>query len=117
MGFGGVQVRRPAEVTVMPSGPEVREKVRVWAGRSTSEAERVRERVCPSATAWSGMVAMVGAALTSETVTEKEREAAVTPSETVISTIEVPGPWASVGVQVRRPAEVTVMPSGPEVRE
>ena len=71
--------------------------MRVWAGRSTSEPERVRERVCPSATAWSGMVAKVGAALTSVTVTEKEREVAVTPSETATVTAWEPGPWASVG--------------------
>ena len=41
----GVQERALALVTVMPVGPETTENVRVWAGRSISEAERVRERV------------------------------------------------------------------------
>jgi hypothetical protein len=51
------------------------------------------------------------------TVTVKEREMEVTPSETETVTSLVLGPWASEGVQVRTPAEVTVMPFGPEVSE
>jgi ABC-type iron transport system FetAB permease component len=113
----GVQVRTPAEVTDMPVGPEVRENVSVWAGRSVSVPERVTLRTCPSSTVWLEMAARIGDALTSLTVTVKEREVEVTPSETVTVTSLVLGPWASEGVQVRTPAEVTDMPVGPEVRE
>ena len=57
---------------------------------------------------------MTGAALTSVTVTEKlDCTTPPTPSSTVTVIGKVPGPWASLGVQVNNPeAESIFAPVG-----
>ena len=57
----GVQVNRPVESTVAPSGQETMSKARVWAGRSASAAANWTVRGVPSKTDWSTTEANTGA--------------------------------------------------------
>src|SRR5205823_4588847 len=104
----GVQVNMPVTGSIpAPAGaPGSRLKVNALAGRSGSGAAAVKESSVCSSTALSAMAASVGARFISATVTvivSVALRAGVPLSVTRTVTANVPGPWASVGVQVNAP--------------
>jgi hypothetical protein len=96
-----------------PVGAPERLNVRVLAGRSASVAVAVNVRVSSSSTLLLPIAPSDGAMLTSSTVTWiVSKSVPPTPSETTTSNVYVPGPWASVGVQLKSPPEVIDAPVG-----
>ena len=57
----GVQVIKPAGLTVKPPGPETRPKVSVWAGRSVSVAVALVASNVVAWMVWSGGIVNTGA--------------------------------------------------------
>src|SRR5262245_33838019 len=90
--------------------------VSVCAGRSPSVALAVKLSKLPSLTAWSLMKANDGATFTSLTVTVRVSKSlsAGEPLSVTRTVIEkTPGPWDSVGVQVKTPLlELIAAPDG-----
>src|SRR5262249_62059059 len=83
--------------------------VNVWAGMSGSVAVAVKvNAVSSSIVADDGTPEMVGATLTSLTVTEIAASVFATPSDTRTEKLYEPGPWASVGVQVNAPLVASI---------
>ncbi len=100
----GVQVNAPvAGLMLAPSGAPTRLKVRVLAGKSASVAVAVKLSAVSSATVLSPIAPRTGATLTSPIVTVIVSHTVNVPSLTQTSNVYVPGPCASVGVQVNAP--------------
>src|SRR6185436_12286237 len=99
--------------------PLTRAKVRLFAGRSASVAVALALKATSSLIVWLGGTVSTGTRFTSLTVRVKllvTLKAGVPLSLTLTCTGYVPGPWASVGVQVIAPAGDTVSPAGPLTR-
>jgi hypothetical protein len=82
------------------------------AGRSESDVEAVKVSAVSSSTLLLPMAARTGAALTSLTVMAIVSVSVSAPSLTTTVTGYVPGPCASVGVQVKWPPDVMDAPAG-----
>src|SRR5438445_1364418 len=116
----GVQVKTPlAGSRLTPAGaPAPRLKVRICGGRSGSLTTLVKLSSCPAATVLFGIGERTGGELTSLTTMLKRWVAlklGLPLSNTRTRMLLLLGPWASVGVQLKRPlAESTVAPLGAE---
>ena len=90
-----------------PAGaPASRLNVSVLSGRSVSLAVAANVNSTPSSTAWSPIGSSTGARFTSLTaivIVSKSSKAGVPLSVTRTVTLNVPGPSASVGVQLKTP--------------
>src|SRR6185295_11462537 len=98
----GVHVNAPLlELMLAPDGSPLRLKVSVCADKSWSVAVAVKPYGCSSSIVTAdGTPESTGATLTSETVIAIVFVSVSVPSLTITSNVYVPGPWASVGVQV-----------------
>ena len=117
----GVHVIPPvAGLMLMPDGGETRLKVRIFGGRSESEAEAETFKVASSFMVWLAGTVSEGAEFTSLTVTVNELVAlseGVPLSVTTTVMVLRLGPWASVGVQEIEPeAGSMLIPDGGESR-
>src|SRR4029079_13013554 len=102
----GVQVIRPLVEIVAPSGVAINKRVSGVAGRCASVAVFVIRRVVSSAIVRFICAASTGARFTSVTVTVKLLVAlsdGVPLSTTRVVIVYVPGPCASVGIQLITP--------------
>src|SRR5262245_42221088 len=116
----GVQVNTPVVALIAaPVGAPTREKVRVFAGRSGSVAMAVNVySTISSMETELGTPDRVGGTLTSLTVTVIAASVLATPSLTRTEKLYVPGPWASVGVQVNAPEDALILaPDGAPTKE
>src|SRR5262245_38236186 len=89
-----------------PAGAPTRLKVGVLAGRSESFQPAVKVSVLPSSIdAVTGTPVSVGSLLTSRTCSVTGASVWSMPSLTRTIKLWSPGPWASLGVQVKTPVE------------
>src|SRR5262245_19368001 len=110
MSSGGVQVNTPVDALMAaPAGAPSREKVNVWAGMSGSVAVAVNvSRLASSTVVRAGTAERVGATLTSLTVMVIAASVLASPSDTRTEKLYDPGPWTSVGVQVKTPVDAPI---------
>src|SRR5258706_7465484 len=109
----GVHVNTPvAGLIAALVGALARLKLSGFVGRSESEAETVKVSNVPSTTVWVSMAANSGAAFTSLTIARNVCVALKlgVPLSVTITLIElVPGPCASLGVQVKTPLDALIV--------
>src|SRR5688572_30799470 len=109
----GVHEITPEEGSmVMPEGGLTRENVRVFAGRSASDADAwTPDSATPHSVLNDAGTVSTGATFTSATVITMSSKSSSVPSDTTTRAQKVPGPWSSVGVQVNAPVPVMAAPS------
>ena len=109
----GCHSTTPLVLTMSPSGPLSRLKIRGCTGRSASVAFSAMLSRSPSVTRRIPGFVHTGGWFLSRTMIWNWLVVAAMPSEAKTLTRLVLGPWASVGCQVRMPLVVTVRPIGP----
>jgi len=95
-----------APVGTWPAVPSCRLKVKVFAGISSSVAVAVKVKGTNSSMFLFPITPSTGATLTSFTVTvicSSSQSTGEPLSQTLTLKVYSPGPWASVGVQLKRP--------------
>ena len=97
---------------VAPVGRLEADRVRVLTGISGSVDAIAKVTSAPSSMVWDEGTVSDGGLLTSLTEMVSVCELVSEPSEMIIVTAITDGPWASVGVQVKIPAEVIAAPEG-----
>src|SRR5262245_31610332 len=114
----GVQVNTPVLGSIAaPTGAPTRLNVSTCAGRSASVADAVKVNSVNSITERLPIAPSSGAALASMTVTVMVSVSLRLPSLTTTSNVYVPGPCASVGVQVNTPVLASIAaPAGAPAR-
>src|SRR5204863_174172 len=110
----GVQLKAPVEAPIVaPAGaPASSEKVSVFAGTSESVAEAVKVTGVPTVPVLFPIVASTGAEFTSFTVIVIAAEPLSTGDPLSVATMVtgyVPGPCASVGVQLKAPVPAPIV--------